>query len=180
MHTQSWCTTHFLFKQQMQQRTNSVYSVTYRCFHTRSWRADYRLHCYEGQHGVLAWALGVPGLVLFALACPLATAWWFFVHLDVLDAPWFAATWGFLYEEYRCVSCCYHSFLIFFSKRVVAVCVCAWSCSRMQGLVCKRAAGLESAGEGGRWARPQQGPEQWCELHSCAVRLSRGWAHRWG
>ena len=31
--------------------------------------------CYQGSHAVLAYAVGIPGLILVALFMPIATAW---------------------------------------------------------------------------------------------------------
>jgi hypothetical protein len=57
----------------------------------RRWRLDYSLSCYRGQHGVLTYALGVPGLLLIALACPLVTAWWLAYNHDSHEDPLFRA-----------------------------------------------------------------------------------------
>ena len=39
------------------------------------WKYDTNVACYAGQHAILTWVVGIPGLVFFALLCPLWLAW---------------------------------------------------------------------------------------------------------
>eukprot|EP00798_Chlamydomonas_sp_ICE-L_P002611 gene2611-30934_t len=55
------------------------------------WAKDYRTVCYEGQHAVLAYALGIPGVVLVAAFCPIATAWGLASNVDQLKERHFIA-----------------------------------------------------------------------------------------
>ena len=34
------------------------------------WQLDFNVTCYEGRHATLVWALGIPGIVLFATGWP--------------------------------------------------------------------------------------------------------------
>lgn len=55
------------------------------------WRHDYRMSCYRGTHRLLTLLLGVPGLLVFALGCPVATAWWLAVNAEFHEEPVFLA-----------------------------------------------------------------------------------------
>lgn len=48
------------------------------------WRQDYGQQCYTGSHQALAMALGIPGLVLLAMGCPLACGLWLYKNTDKL------------------------------------------------------------------------------------------------
>ena len=39
------------------------------------WKSDMAVTCYQGSHAVLAYAVGIPGLILVAFFMPVATAW---------------------------------------------------------------------------------------------------------
>jgi hypothetical protein len=58
--------------------------------------------CYQGAHAVLVYAVGIPGVVLFAIGCPLVSAWWLASNAHRLWEPHFDASWGFLYRECAC------------------------------------------------------------------------------
>lgn len=67
----------------------------------RYWDADLQQRCYQGPHLALAMALGVPGLLLFALGVPLCSALFLRVCRPHHEKPHFLALYSFLYEEYR-------------------------------------------------------------------------------
>ncbi|GFR39670.1 hypothetical protein Agub_g141 [Astrephomene gubernaculifera] len=66
------------------------------------WEMDYGLHCYRSQHLVLAAAVGFPGLVLFCLGVPAASAAWLrhSARRGRLNDRDFSDRYGFLYEDY--------------------------------------------------------------------------------
>ena len=47
--------------------------------------------CYQGQHGILTWVLGIPGLIFVALLCPLYTAWFLARNTHRMHDPHFVA-----------------------------------------------------------------------------------------
>ena len=57
----------------------------------RRWKYDTTVQCYEGQHGIMTWVLGIPGLVFVALACPLWMAWFLGRNHHRLGDPAFLA-----------------------------------------------------------------------------------------
>jgi hypothetical protein len=57
--------------------------------------------CYEGHHLVLVAALGIPGLVLFSLGWPLASALYLWWNRKKLGKSWFRACAAPLFEGYR-------------------------------------------------------------------------------
>lgn len=55
----------------------------------------------RGLHLTLALAVGIPGVLLFAVGMPLLSAWWLGRNRHRLDQPDFEALYGTLYEEYE-------------------------------------------------------------------------------
>eukprot|EP00798_Chlamydomonas_sp_ICE-L_P032725 gene32725-3610_t len=64
------------------------------------WSYNLDLQCYEGQHAVLVYTMGIGGLI-FVVTAPIFMAWSLFVNAYQLDCPRFRMKFGFLYEEYR-------------------------------------------------------------------------------
>ncbi|KAG2444938.1 hypothetical protein HXX76_001674 [Chlamydomonas incerta] len=67
------------------------------------WEQDYGLHCFRDSHLVLALVVAIPGVVLFCLGVPLASA--AFLRRSALrgrlNERKFSDRYGFLYEDYR-------------------------------------------------------------------------------
>ncbi len=57
--------------------------------------------CRRGLHLTLVLAVGIPGVLLFAVGMPLLSAWWLGRNRHRLDQPDFEALYGTLYEEYE-------------------------------------------------------------------------------
>eukprot|EP00798_Chlamydomonas_sp_ICE-L_P001557 gene1557-32939_t len=64
------------------------------------WSYNFDLECYEGQHAVLVYTLGIAGIIFIVMA-PLVMAWCLFANAYQLDIPHFRMKFGFLYEEYH-------------------------------------------------------------------------------
>lgn len=67
------------------------------------WKYDTTVQCYQGQHGILTYVLGIPGLVFFALACPLWLAWHLGRNSARLGDPAFLARCGRSYNRTGCI-----------------------------------------------------------------------------
>ncbi|KAG2448500.1 hypothetical protein HYH02_006391 [Chlamydomonas schloesseri] len=67
------------------------------------WEQDYGLHCFRGSHLLLALVVAFPGVVLFCLGVPMASA--AFLRRNALrgrlNERKFSDRYGFLYEDYR-------------------------------------------------------------------------------
>eukprot|EP00798_Chlamydomonas_sp_ICE-L_P026535 gene26535-18365_t len=64
------------------------------------WSFNFDLQCYEGQHAVMVYTMGIAGLI-FIVSTPIVMAWHLFANAYQLDSPRFRMTFGFLYEEYH-------------------------------------------------------------------------------
>eukprot|EP00798_Chlamydomonas_sp_ICE-L_P001561 gene1562-32943_t len=64
------------------------------------WSYNFDLECYEGQHAVLVYTLGIGGII-FVVMAPLVMAWCLFANAYQLDIPHFRMKLGFVYEEYH-------------------------------------------------------------------------------
>ncbi|KAG2453407.1 hypothetical protein HYH02_001630 [Chlamydomonas schloesseri] len=69
------------------------------------WGSDPNLECYVNPHLWLAMAIGIPGIVLFAVGCPLFSYYWLRRHKKLLygstkRAKNFAIAYAFMYEDY--------------------------------------------------------------------------------
>ena len=52
------------------------------------WKPDMAVICYQGDHAILAYAVGIPGLVLVALFLPMASAWYLVRNKWVRERGW--------------------------------------------------------------------------------------------
>ena len=65
------------------------------------WQQDMNQRCYQGFHLTAVYAIGIPGAVLLCLGIPLATIGTLLCIRDRLDEPRTAATYGFLYHQFK-------------------------------------------------------------------------------
>lgn len=67
------------------------------------WELDYGLRCFVGPHLVLALVVGFPGVALFCVGVPLASALWLRHNAarGRLNTHHFSDRYGFLYEGAR-------------------------------------------------------------------------------
>jgi len=66
------------------------------------WQQDMSQRCYEGFHLTAVYAIGIPGAILLCLGIPAATLAVLFRIRDRLQEPRTAATYGFLYHQFKC------------------------------------------------------------------------------
>eukprot|EP00798_Chlamydomonas_sp_ICE-L_P019008 gene19008-25593_t len=64
------------------------------------WSFNFDLQCYEEQHAVLVYTMGIAGLI-FIVSTPIVMAWHLFANAYQLDSSRFRMKFGFLYEEYH-------------------------------------------------------------------------------
>jgi len=67
------------------------------------WAEDTRHVCWEGNHGIVAGVLGIPGLVIFTFGLPIMLAAFLMYKRwqEVVLDPTFLNTYGFVYQSYR-------------------------------------------------------------------------------
>eukprot|EP00798_Chlamydomonas_sp_ICE-L_P026536 gene26536-18368_t len=59
------------------------------------WSIYFDLQCYEGQHAVMVYTMGIAGLI-FIVSTPIVMAWHLFANAYQLDSPRFRMTFGFV------------------------------------------------------------------------------------
>ncbi|KAG2424642.1 hypothetical protein HXX76_014367 [Chlamydomonas incerta] len=88
------------------------------------WASDYDLRCYAQPHLWLVAAVGIPGVVMFAVGAPIFSWLWLSRHRDLLyTSRDFGVSYGFMYEDYNRVSYFWDSVIMFRKLAVVTVIV---------------------------------------------------------
>ncbi|KAG2432767.1 hypothetical protein HYH02_012899 [Chlamydomonas schloesseri] len=88
------------------------------------WASDYDLRCYAQPHLWLVAAVGIPGVVLFAVGAPIFSWLWLSRHRGLLyTSRDFGVSYGFMYEDYNRASYFWDSVIMFRKLAVVTVIV---------------------------------------------------------
>ncbi|MEW5307022.1 MAG: hypothetical protein WDW36_009443 [Sanguina aurantia] len=86
------------------------------------WRQDYSQQCYAGQHRALAFAVGIPGLVLLAVGWPLFNGVWLHVNrAKVYTDLRFTGMYSFTFDGYQAKYAWWESVVTFRKLAIAAL-----------------------------------------------------------